>query len=245
MAAGDLRFPINLATALRLADARPLIITAAQASVWSAEGQLQKAKVLWVPAFMVASSYMRHDGPVDFNQGLNVPQGTNIYGQPAPTSFGKPLNQNVNWFIAGVSLYQVVATTDAIFQPLAARQVVDARRWDVQTAKNDVVLEVARSYFNIHRYRGQYAGALYTVGEGRNLIAKLDALSKDLVPAVEVDRARNLLAYLEQQAVSARELARGERGFHDGSSLGSAGRVRAAGAGSSPGHLDRPLAFAR
>ncbi len=201
---GDLRLPINLATALRLADARPLIVASAQASAWSAEAQLQKAKVLWIPAFMVATTYSRHDGPLDFNQGVNVPQGFNIYGQPSPESFGKPLNQNINWFIAGVSLYQVVATTDVIFQPLAARQVLDAKRWDVQTAKNDVVLEVAKSYFNVHRFRGQYAGALYTVAEGRKLVAAIKALSKDLVPGVEVDRARNLLAFLEQQAVMAR-----------------------------------------
>ena len=45
----DLRFPINLATALRLSDARPLIVAAAQASVWVAEAQLTRAKVLWVP----------------------------------------------------------------------------------------------------------------------------------------------------------------------------------------------------
>ena len=36
----DLRFPINLATALRLSDARPLIVAAAQASVWVAEAEL-------------------------------------------------------------------------------------------------------------------------------------------------------------------------------------------------------------
>jgi outer membrane protein TolC len=202
---GDLRFPINLATALRLADARPLIVAAAQASAWSAEGQLQKAKVMWLPSFMLAATYARHDGPIDFNQGINVPAGTGIFGQPAPGGFGKPLNQNYNWFMAGVSLYQVVATTDVIFQPLAARQVLDARRWDIQTAKNDVVLEVARSYFNVHRFRGQYAGAIYTVQEGRKLLAAIDALRRDLIPAVEVDRARNLLAFLEQQAVSARE----------------------------------------
>ena len=45
----DLRFPINLATALRLSDARPLIVAAAQASVWVAEAELTRAKVLWVP----------------------------------------------------------------------------------------------------------------------------------------------------------------------------------------------------
>jgi outer membrane protein TolC len=202
---GDLRFPINLATALRLADARPLIVAAAQASAWAAEGMLQKAAVLWVPSFMMNVTYMRHDGPVDTNAGVNVPQGVGIFGEPAPGGFGKPINQNLNWFLSGVALYQVIGLTDAIFQPLAARQNLNAKRWDIQTAKNDVLQEVARSYFNVHRYRGQYAGALYTVKEGRKLIAAIDALSRDLVPAVEVDRARNLLAFLEQQAVSARE----------------------------------------
>ena len=41
--AGDVRFPINLAAALRLADARPVIVVAAQAGTWVAEAQLQKA----------------------------------------------------------------------------------------------------------------------------------------------------------------------------------------------------------
>ena len=54
---GDLRFPINLAAALRLADARPLIVAAAQASAWIAESKLQKAKVLWVPAFTMNAAY--------------------------------------------------------------------------------------------------------------------------------------------------------------------------------------------
>jgi hypothetical protein len=203
---GDLRFPINLATALRLADARPLIVAAAQASAWVAEAKLQKAATLWIPSLMLTSSYMRHDGyGPDFNGGVNIPQGLNSLGQPSPGSFGKPLNQNLNWFIAGAGLYQVVATTDMIFQPLASRQDLNAKRWDIQTAKNDALLEVARSYFNVHRFRGQYIGALYTVREGRKLIAAIEALSRDLVPAVEIDRARNLLAFLEQQAVLARQ----------------------------------------
>jgi hypothetical protein len=152
------------------------------------------------------AAYMRHDGyGPDFNGGVNIPQGENLLGQPSPGSFGKPLNQNLNWFISGVSLYEVVALTDAIFQPLAARQDLNARRWDIQSAKNDALLETARAYFNVHRYRGQYAGALYCVEEGRRLLAKIRTLSKDLVPAVEIDRAGNLLAFLEAQAVSARE----------------------------------------
>jgi hypothetical protein len=203
---GDLCFPINLATALRLADARPLIVAAAQASAWMAEAQLQKAKVLWVPAFIFCNSYYRHDGGgPDFNGGVNIPPGINSLGIPDPTSNGRPLNQDFNWFFSGVSLFQVISMTDAIFQPLAARQDLNARRWDIQAAKNDALLETARSYFNVHRSRGQYAGAIYCVIQGRRLLATIEALSKDLVPRVEVDRARNLLAFLEEGAVSARE----------------------------------------
>src|SRR5262249_17964531 len=115
----DLRFPINLATALRLADARPLLVAAAQASVWVAEAQLPRAKVLWVPQLNFGADYIRHDGGgPDFNKGIMT----------APS---------VNFFYGGGGMWQNVAMTDAFFQPLVARQVLNARQFGVQTAKND------------------------------------------------------------------------------------------------------------
>jgi outer membrane protein TolC len=63
----------------------------------------------------------------------------------------------------------------------------------------------ADAYFRVHQYRGMYAGALYAVERGRDLVDRIRRLSADLVPRVEVDRARNMLADLEQQATSARE----------------------------------------
>ena len=47
---------------------------------------------------------------------------------------------SANFFYGGAGLYQMVNLTDAIFQPLAARQVLNARHWDIQTAKNDALL---------------------------------------------------------------------------------------------------------
>lgn len=202
---GDRCFPINLATALRLSDARPLIVAIAQAQAWIAEARLQRAKVYWVPALMMNAAYLRHDGPVDFNSGVNIPEFINAQGQPDPNSFGKPLNQNLNWFYSGMSLYQVFALTDAIFLPLSAQQELNTARWDVQTARNDALMRTARAYFDVHRARGLYAGALYTVERGQKLVEALKRLSRDLVPGVEIDRATNLLADLEQMAVSARE----------------------------------------
>jgi outer membrane protein TolC len=183
----DHRFPINLATALRLSDARPLVVAAAQASVWVAEARLQQARVLWVPSLMFGSDYIRHDGGgPDINKGVMTVD-------------------SVNFNYTGAGLWQFLNLTDAIFQPLARRQLVNARHWDVQTAKNDVLLETADAYFRVHQYRGMYAGTLYCVERGHDLIERIAHLSRDLVPQVEVDRARNMVADLEQRAVAARE----------------------------------------
>ncbi len=183
----DLEFPINLATALRLSDARPLIVAAAQASVWVAEAQLTRAKVLWVPELNMGGDYIRHDGGgPDFNKGVLT----------APS---------LNFFYGGGGLWQIVALTDVFFEPLVKRQDLNSRQWDIQTAKNDALLMTAESYFNVHQHRGMYAGALYCVTRGRDLVQRIASLSHELVPIVEVDRARNLLADLEQQATAARQ----------------------------------------
>jgi outer membrane protein TolC len=63
----------------------------------------------------------------------------------------------------------------------------------------------ADNYFQVHQQRGMYAGALYCVQRGRDLVDRIASLSGELVPIVEVDRARNMLADLEQQSVSARQ----------------------------------------
>ena len=105
-------------------------------------------------------------------------------------------------------LFQILNLTDAYFEPLVARQVLNSRQADIQTAKNDSLLMTADAYFSVHQYRGMYTGALYAVELGHDLVDRISRLSKDLVPRVEVDRARNMVADLEQQATSAREMWR-------------------------------------
>ncbi len=183
----DFRLPINLATALRLSDARPIVVAMAQASVWVAEAQLQRARVLWIPTLNIGFDYIRHDGGgPDFNKGIMT----------APS---------VNFFYGGVGATMYVGSTDAIFLPLAARQTLNARHWEIQTAKNDALMTTAMAYFSVHQQRGMYTGALYCIERGHDLIERIAQLSRDLVPRVEVDRARNLVADLEQQAVSSRQ----------------------------------------
>jgi outer membrane protein TolC len=186
-APSDLRFPINLATALRLSDARPLMVAAAQAKVWIAEAALTQAKVLWVPDLIVGFDYVRHDGGgPDFNKGIMTAVST-------------------NFFYGGAGLNEFIGLTDAIYQPLVARQVLNSRQWDIQTAKNDSLLETADAYFLVHQYRGMYAGTLYAIERGHSLVEQIATLSRDLTMAFEIDRARNMVADLQQQAVLARQ----------------------------------------
>jgi hypothetical protein len=76
----DFRFPINLATALRLSDARPLIVAAAQAGVWVAEAQLTRARLIWVPRLIVGADYIRHDGGgPDIHKGVMTAPSVNFF----------------------------------------------------------------------------------------------------------------------------------------------------------------------
>ena len=190
----DFGLPISLATALRLSDARPLIVAGAQASVWVAEAQLTRAKVIWVPTMVFGADYVRHDGGgPDFNKGILTSPSVNYF------EAGGGLN------VSNSGLFQFVNVTDAFFEPRIARRVLDSRQWDIQSAKNDALLLTADTYFRVHQYRGKYAGALYCVERGRDLVEQIKSLSGELVTEVEVERARNLLAELEQQATSARQ----------------------------------------
>ncbi len=195
---GDMRLPINFATALRLADARPLMVAAAQASAWVAEAQLQRAQVIWLPELDIDCLYLRHDGyGPDLNRGSTIAFNIN--------STRLPINQNDNYFYGGGGLYTVFALTDAIFKPLAARQVLNSKRWDIQVAKNDALLETARAYFAVHKYRGMYAGTLDVVRRGTELVKAIESLQKEFIPGAEANRARRLLADLQQFLVGARQ----------------------------------------
>jgi outer membrane protein TolC len=182
----DIALPINLATALRLADARPLMIAAAQAALRVSAAQFEQARVYWLPNFYVGAAYYRHDGAGQGNSGI---QFINSRDQ----------------FMAGGGLTAVVSSTDAIFAPLALRQVVRSRTFDVQTARNDALQSVAEAYFNVQQARGRLAGAEDAAAKSRELVRRVASLSKDLAPPIEVNRARTQLADLEQAVASARE----------------------------------------
>jgi hypothetical protein len=117
----DRALPINLATALCLSQARPLVISAAQTSVAKAAAQLQGANALWLPDLHLGVDYSHHDGAnQETNGNVDFASFGSLYsGGGATLSFG---------------------VTDAIFTPLAAQQELRARQFDVQTACNAALL---------------------------------------------------------------------------------------------------------
>ena len=184
--ADDRPLPINLATALRLAGARPIDITAAQASVEIAAAELARARVGWLPTVSLGAGYYHHDGATQGQSG-------NFY-----------INTK-DQFMAGGGLLARFAATDAIFAPLAARQVLRSREFDVQSARNDALLAVAEAYFAVQQARGRLAGVQDLVDKARELDKKFAALVQEAAKSADVPRARAALAEVQQSLVAARE----------------------------------------
>ena len=158
-AASDQTLPINLATALYLSNARPLVIAFAQASVEEAAARLQNAQVLWLPNLNVGTDYYHHNGTDQSTDGTIILDDKSAFaaGGGATLNFG---------------------VTDAIFRPLADRQELAARESDLQTARNNALLEVALAYFDVQQARGTLAGTLDAVAKAEVLVRKTAGLAK-------------------------------------------------------------------
>jgi outer membrane protein TolC len=180
------REPINLATALQLANVRPLNVMMAQQRVQVAAARLQKARALWLPTLFLGTDYARQDGQIQ-----------NIQGNVLTTSRSS--------FMAGAGPYAVFALSDAFYAPLAARQVMRGRSASVQTALNDTLLDVAESYFTVQQARGELAGALDSLQRAGDLVARTEKLAPGLAPELEVYRARTERDRRLQTVASTRE----------------------------------------
>jgi outer membrane protein TolC len=183
---GEHPLPINLATALRLANVRPLDIAVALERVDVAAAQLDRARFLWLPTVYVGADYFRHDGRIQ-----------DVTGNLFDTSKAS--------LMVGAGPSVVFALTDALFAPLAAKQVVAARQASARAAANDSLLAVAEAYFNVQQARGELAGAEDALARSADLVKRAEQLASGLAPPVEATRARTELARRKQAVQAARE----------------------------------------
>ena len=178
--------PINLATALTLAQARPIDVQVAAERVRLAAAQLDRERVRWLPTLFVGADYARQDGRIQ-----------DIVGNVFSTS-----RQSL---MVGAGPSAVFAPGDAILGPLAARQTVAAREAGRQAAVNDATLSVAEAYFNVQQARGELTGAVDAVARAEDLVRRAEGLAGGLAPPVEVNRARTELVRRRQAVEAARE----------------------------------------
>ncbi|HVK17713.1 MAG TPA: TolC family protein [Fimbriiglobus sp.] len=178
--------PITLPTALQLAGVNPLDIAVATERLRIASAQYDRARVLWLPNLSAGVDYFRHDGQIQ-----------DIVGTVFTTSRSSVL--------VGGGPGLSVAAADALYAPLAARQVIRARQADVQAARNDSTLAVAEAYFAVQQARGEVAGSADSVRRAEELVRRAEQLAPGLVPTVEVSRARAELARRKQAVEAAYE----------------------------------------
>lgn len=163
--------PIDLPTALGLADASPIDVRIAGERLKVAAAEYDRAKVAWLPNLGLGVEYYGHAGRIQ-----------DIAGKVFPT--------DRQALLVGAGPTAVFATGDALYAPLAARQLVRAREADVRTARNDAALEVAEAYFAVQQARGEVAGSLDALRRAEELVKLTEKVAPDLTPTVEINRAR-------------------------------------------------------
>jgi outer membrane protein TolC len=190
-AASDKPLPINLPTALQLANVQAVDIAAAAERIRVAAAVLQQARALWLPTITVGGDYGRHDGKIQDSTG-NI-----VDNSHSSLMFGLG---------TGIGAAAIFSPNDAIFAALVARQQLRARQADLQTASNDTLVAVTDTYFSVQQARGELAGALETIRRTEEIVRRTQQLvPAGLVPALETDRAEAELARRQQAEFFARE----------------------------------------
>ena len=155
---------IDLPTALRLADANNLLVAAARMRVSVATARAEAANALWLPSIRGGTNYNRHEGAIQDVRGLQfntsrgafyAGAGAGIYGAGTPLVPG---------------LYANFHLTDALFQPLAARQLASSINQAAIAETNDTLLQVALGYFELLRAGEDLAIALATRSDAQKLV---------------------------------------------------------------------------
>jgi outer membrane protein TolC len=186
----DRPLPINLPSALQLANVRAVDVAAAAERMRVAAAVLEQAQVLWLPTVTFGADYLYHAGPIqdvsntvfnDSHSGLMVGGGS------------------------GIGNAAVISVTDAIFAPLAARQQVRARLADRQAASNDTLVAVSDAYFTVQQARGELAGAIEATRKTNDLIMRTRKLAPEIIAELELFRVETELASRQKTDLLARE----------------------------------------
>jgi outer membrane protein TolC len=131
----DAAYPIDLPTALRLAGARNLDIQIARERLNEAQANRQSAVEQFFPWLAPGIGYHGRDG----------------LAQAVPS--GIISDAHYQSYTPGIVLNAQVAIGDAIYNSLAAKQLVKASDQALETQRRDVILSAAQGYFDLVKTR--------------------------------------------------------------------------------------------
>jgi outer membrane protein TolC len=136
-------YPIDLTTALRLAEVENPLIATARQRVGEALAIQQGARALLLPTLNVGTNYHSHTGDLQRSSGriLSLNEKSLYFGGGAVALAAGTID------VPAVSLFSQL--TDAIFEPLAAKQQVVGARYRASATANSVLLEVAELHFEL------------------------------------------------------------------------------------------------
>lgn len=148
-------YPIDLPTALALAGANNLQIRIAAERVNQAAARLAGARALWIPSLAAGPVYNNHSGRIQDTEGnvLEVSRSSLFVGGAAVLG-DSPANGGAG---GPARMFVDLSVVDAIFEPLAARQLVRASSADRNSTFNDTLLQVAVGYLSLARAQARVA----------------------------------------------------------------------------------------
>jgi outer membrane protein TolC len=134
---------IDLGIALRLGGVDNPTINLAREQIREALAGQLTARSLLLPSVNIGGNYHYHNGPVQASFG----QIRYLTTQNLDLGFGAGAVGGGTVAYPGVRLFAHLG--DAVYEPLAARQRVAARRSDAQATQNAILLEVASAYLSL------------------------------------------------------------------------------------------------
>jgi outer membrane protein TolC len=176
-----------------LAGARDLDVAIAKERVCQSLAELEQARVLWLPSLYLGPNWIRHDGQVQTVQGpiQTVSKSSLFLGATAAagSSVSGPIPAGGPAQVSGLTT--ILRISDAIFEPLAARQVVRARRAGIKTATNDALLAVSETYLDLQLAAGKLAIAKEAAGNSETLATLTSTFARSGT-GLEADHRRAL-----------------------------------------------------
>ena len=135
---------IDLPAALRLADRANPEIGITRQAIEESIAVLFGARVLLVPSIHGGANYHNHNGSIQRSNGtiFNLPEEQSLFfGGGARTLAAESMA------FPGIQIFSHLG--DAIFEPLAARQEVQARTFDAGATFNMVLMDVSTRYIDL------------------------------------------------------------------------------------------------